>query len=295
MPTHKPFAGMVSVPAGRFMMGSNDFYPEERPEHQSDVDTFSIDKFTVTNSSFASFVEDTGYVTTAEIALDPESAPGMPPEYFTAGSLVFTMTDGPVRLTDFRNWWKFVAGAGWRNPEGPDSSIDDLGNYPVVQISLIDALAYCDWAGKSLPTEREWEYAARGGVDTVYPWGDKLVPDGIIRANTWQGEFPWQISKIDEYAGAAPVNTYQPNGYGTFNMIGNVWEWTTDTYADRHKTTKSCCTPKREYLEGRIMVVKGGSFLCAPSYCERYRRTARSPQEARSSTNHLGFRCVVRG
>ncbi len=287
-------AGMVSVEAGSFVMGSNDYYPEERPEHQEDAAAFSIDQCAVTNNEFAAFINETDYETTAEIPLDPESAPGMSLEYFAAGSLVFTATNGPVPLNDFRNWWKFIAGANWRHPEGPESTIDDRGEYPVVQVSLIDALAYSDWAGKFLPTEKEWEYAARGGIDTVYPWGDELMSNGKHRANTWQGEFPWQNSQADGYAGAAPVNAYGATGYGTFNMIGNVWEWTADAYTNDHNSSKSCCTPKRGANEGQNMVVKGGSFLCAPSYCKRYRRTARSPQEARSSTNHLGFRCVLR-
>ena len=285
---------MIQIPAGGFIMGSEHYYPEERPAHKVEVAEFSIEKYAVTNNEFAEFVSETGYVTTAEIPLDPLSAPNMPPEYFAAGSLVFTMTDSPVPLTDFRNWWRFIAGANWRNPEGPESSITNLGDYPVVQVSIIDALAYCDWAGKSLPTEKQWEFAARGGVETTYPWGDELVPKGKHHANTWQGEFPWKNSEDDGYSGAAPVDAYGLSGYGTYNMLGNVWEWTTDKYFAGHNAKTPCCTPKAQNATGQDYVVKGGSFLCAPSYCKRYRPTARSPQEARSSTNHLGFRCVAK-
>jgi sulfatase modifying factor 1 len=176
---------MVNIPGGQFIMGSNDFYPEERPAHQTEIAAFAIDQYAVSNTEFAKFVAATGYVTTSEIPLDPESAPGTPAEYFLAGSLVFTKTEGPVPLNDFRNWWKFVVGANWRHPEGPKSTLDGRGDYPVVQISLVDAMAYCDWVGKSLPTEKEWEFAARGGIDTVYPWGNELAPDGEHFANTW--------------------------------------------------------------------------------------------------------------
>lgn len=285
---------MIALTGGDFEMGSDAHYPEERPKHAAHVDPFSIDSCAITNAEFARFVEVTGYDTTAEIPLDPISAPGMPDEYFAAGSLVFQMTDGPVDLRDFRQWWAFVPGATWRHPEGPGSTIKGRETHPVVQVSLHDALAYAEWAKKSLPTEKEWEFAARDGAVSVYPWGDRLDEAGIARANTWQGTFPFHNLARDEAPFTVPTNTFQPSRYGLFNMIGNVWEWTVDEFRAAHAPAKSCCTPVSRAVDGKSYVVKGGSFLCAPSYCQRYRATARSPQEARSSTNHLGFRCVSR-
>lgn len=284
---------MIAITGGSFFMGSENHYPEERPAHQVNVAPFEMDATTVTNAEFARFVASTNYTTTAEIPLDPASAPGMPDEYFASGSLVFQMTDGPVDLRDFRQWWTFVVGADWRHPEGPGSNIDDRMDHPVVQVSLIDALAYADWAGKALPSEAEWEFAARDGVASIYPWGEKLIDGDHVRANTWQGAFPWKNAAPAPFSWAADAG--QPSRYGAYNMLGNVWEWTTDTYQAAHRPDKSCCTPLLRNVEGNNYVVKGGSFLCAPSYCKRYRATARSPQEGRSSTNHLGFRCVRRG
>lgn len=284
---------MKTIPAGRFIMGSVRHYPEERPAHQRNVAAFEMDATTVTNAEFAQFVAETGYQTTAEIPIDPSSAPGMPAEYFAAGSLVFHSAKGPVNLKDARNWWRFVPEANWQKPEGPESSFVGREDHPVVQVSLIDAVAYAKWAGKSLPTEVEWEYAARDGVETLYPWGENLLENGEVRANTWQGNFPWRNLAKPPFSWAA--NTGTPSRYGLYNMIGNVWEWTIDGFSSLHKPNKTCCTPSARAIEGKSYVVKGGSFLCAPSYCRRYRASARSPQEARSSTNHLGFRCVRRG
>lgn len=284
---------MVSVPGRPFEMGSNTHYPEERPQHRATVKPFNIDPCAVTNAEFAHFAQATGYETTAETPIDPDISSGMPPEYFAAGSLVFQITDGPVDLSDFRNWWAFVPGTDWRHPEGPDSSITDRMDHPVVQVSLHDALAYAAWAGKSLPQEAEWEFAARDGVYSTYPWGDELTPDGKIYANTWQGAFPWQNEMVSDAPFSVPADAFEPSRYGLFNMIGNVWEWTLDEFKAAHDPGKSCCTPARA-VGSTNYVVKGGSFLCAPSYCKRYRASARSPQEARSSTNHLGFRCVKR-
>lgn len=283
---------MIALPGGTFLMGSNSHYPEERPAHEVSVAPFEIDATTVTNAEFAHFVRETGYVTTAETPLDPASAPGMPPEYFVAGSLVFQMTEGPVDLRNFRKWWEFVPGADWQHPEGPDSDIKARIDHPVVQISLLDAMAYADWAGKSLPTEAEWEFAARDGAETTWPWGEDLLDHGLIRANTWHGEFPWQNVAKPPFSWPAAAGA--PGRYRLFNMIGNVWEWTSDKYHSAHRPQKNCCTPSPRVIEGESFVTKGGSFLCAPSYCRRYRATARSPQEGRSSTNHLGFRCVRR-
>jgi sulfatase modifying factor 1 len=281
---------MTSLSGGRFEFGSDEHYPEERPQRLEEVDAFSIDPCAVSNAEFSTFVEATGYVTSAELPLDPASAPGKPPEYFNAGSLVFHMTEGPVDLRDFRHWWAFVPGANWRHPEGPISNIEERSDHPVVQVSLHDAMAYAKWAEKSLPTEKQWEFAARDGVDTAFPWGDSLTDRGRIHANTWHGDFPWQNTRQKSAPFTAPVDAFTPSRYGLFNMIGNVWEWTLDRYAPAHEL-KTCCTPTR-IVDGQLFVVKGGSFLCAPSYCQRYRPSARSPEEARSSTNHLGFRCV---
>lgn len=282
---------LVQLPGGKFYFGSNDHYPEERPRHTAEIGPFAIELCAVTNTQFAAFVRATNYVTTAETPIDPANAPDMPPEYFAAGSLVFQMTDGPIDLRDFRQWWAFQPGANWRHPEGPGSTIDDRQDHPVVHVSLYDAEAYADWAGLALPTEKQWEFAAHDGVETEFPWGDALDEGGEIHANTWQGAFPWKNLRQDTAPFSVRVDAFSPSRYGLFNMIGNVWEWTSDAYVAVHDPSKPCCSPAI-IEEGKNFVVKGGSFLCAPSYCKRYRATARSPQEARSSTNHLGFRCV---
>lgn len=282
---------LVHIPGGTFTMGCDHAYPEERPAHSVTVDPFEMAACTVTNAQFAAFVAATGYVTTAEIPIDPADVPGMPEDYYQAGSLVFHRTDGPVDLRDPRHWWRFVKGACWHAPEGPGSDIAGREDHPVVQVSLIDAQAYVDWAGMALPTEAQWEFAARDGVVMDYPWGDTLIPEDGPRTNTWQGAFPYQNARGQEGPLSMPVTAFAPSRYGLYNMIGNVWEWTTDRFAARHDV-KPCCTPPRPG-EGTVHVLKGGSFLCAPSYCRRYRPSARSPQEARSATNHIGFRCVA--
>jgi len=274
-------------------MGSDHHYPEERPAHPQSVDRFGMCATTVTNREFAEFVSATGYKTTAEIPLEADTGSPMPPEYFDAGSLVFRMTSSPVDLRDFRNWWTFVSGACWNSPEGPGSSIEGRQDHPVVHVSLLDALAFADWAELSLPSEAEWEFAARGGAKSEYPWGEELAPNGTAHANTWQGEFPWSNDRTDGPPFSMPARSFEANGYGLFNMIGNVWEWTTDKFTTSHGQPSPCCFPNGP-TDGESFVVKGGSFLCAPSYCRRYRTSARSPQEARSSTSHLGFRCVLR-
>lgn len=284
---------LVPVRGGRFVMGSDRHYPEEGPAHPVKVGPFEIGVATVTNRQFAAFVAETGYQTTAEIPLEQGRTPGMPPEYFVAGSLVFQMTDGPVNLRDFRNWWQFVPGACWHAPEGPGSSTEGRQDHPVVHISLFDAFAYADWAGLALPSEAEWEYAARDGVTTEYPWGDDLAPNGVVHANTWNGQFPWKNDRTNHAPFSTPVRSFRPGRYGIYNMIGNVWEWTGDKFRTSHVEAGPCCIPAGP-RDGEAYVVKGGSFLCAPSYCRRYRATARSPQEARSSASHLGFRCIRR-
>jgi len=286
--------GLVELPGGDFLMGSDRHYLEERPQHPTRVKPFQMDRTAVTNAQFAEFVEATDYRTTAEIPLDPATAPSMPAAYFEAGSLVFHMTDGPVDLRDFRRWWKFIPGACWRHPEGPKSTIEDRLDHPVVQVSLPDALAYAEWAGRSLPSERQWEFAARSTSDEEYSWGAALNEGDEIHANTWIGSFPFQNDRTETAPFTQSVSAYDPNAYGLYNMIGNVWEWTIDAFQNAHDPGVNCCTPSRTIEPGKNYVTKGGSFLCAPSYCRRYRASARSPQEAHSPTNNLGFRCVGR-
>jgi sulfatase modifying factor 1 len=302
---------MVWIPGGAFLMGDDRFYPEEAPVHRVVVDSFWMDRTTVTNAQFRRFVAATGYVTVAERPLDPAAYPDADPALLVPGSLVFRQTRGPVNLLDHTNWWAYVPGAQWRRPQGPQSSISGKARHPVVHIAYEDAAAYARWAGKELPTEAEWEYAARGGLEgAAYVWGDHDPSRTTPLANTWQGEFPWQNLRVDGYEWTAPVGSFPPNGYGLSDMAGNVWEWTADWYTPRHPddTAKPCCapvnprggTPETSYdpaaPQTRIprKVIKGGSFLCAPNYCLRYRPAARQAEAIDSSTCHLGFRCIVR-
>ena len=255
----------IALPASTVKLGLNAYYPEER-ERKVHLEAFDIDATEVTNAEFRNFVIATGYVTTAEKVQPGSNA---------AGGAVFS----PPSATN-PNWWQFVEGASWKSPEGPGSKIDGRENHPVVQVSLVDARAYAEWAGRSLPTEDQWEYAARGGSDTTYVWGKERAPGGVEQANTWQGAFPIQNTKKDGYELTAPVGCFEPNTYGLYDMIGNVWEWTLTEYEET-RTSNS-------------YAIKGGSFLCAPNYCARYRAPARQPQEADFSTNHIGFRTVSR-
>ncbi len=292
-------------------MGSDRHYREEGPVRDVDVDGFWIDRCAITNAEFGAFVDATGYRTVAERPLDPARYPGALPDLLKPGALVFTKSGGPVDMRDVRNWWRYLPGTSWRQPEGPGTSIEGLEAHPVVHVAYADAKAYARWAGKDLPTEAEWEYAARGGLDqAAYCWGEELTPEGRHMANTWQGKFPYENLLEDGFERTAPVGSYPPNGYGLYDMAGNVWEWTSDWYAPRHqaKTEASCCTPVNprgpdkdgsyDPAQPRIRiprkVVKGGSFLCAPSYCLRYRPAARQPQMVDSAMSHLGFRCVRR-
>jgi sulfatase modifying factor 1 len=302
---------MVSIPGGTFRMGSNRHYPEEAPVHRVAVSGFWRDRTPVTNREFRKFINATGYVTFAEIAPDPKDYPGALPHMLKPGSLVFTPPDRPVDLRNIANWWTFTFGANWRRPYGKGSSIRGLDDHPVVHIAYRDAEAYAKWAGKDLPTEAEWEFAARGGLDGAdFPWGDELTPGGQYMANTWQGEFPWQNLAADGYERTSPVGAFPPNGYGLFDMIGNVWEWTSDWYTPRHASDppKACCIPQNprggreqdsydpSQPEIKIprKVLKGGSHLCALSYCRRYRPAARHAEPIDTSTSHVGFRCVQR-
>ena len=302
---------MVWVPGGSFRMGSDDFYPEERPAREVSVDGFWMDRTPVTNAAFARFVRATGYVTVAERSPNPEDYPGADPALLVPGSMVFRRTDASVRLDNWTQWWHWTPGAHWRQPEGPGSSITKRKKHPVVHVAWEDARAYAEWAGKQLPTEAEWEFAARGGLDgAVFVWGNEERPDGVIMANHWQGEFPWQNDLLDGYAGTSPVGSYPANGYGLVDMAGNVWEWTEDWYSSTHasESTSPCCVPvnprgaaiedsydpAQSHMQVPRKVLKGGSHLCAPNYCFRYRPAARQPQTIDTGMSHLGFRCIVR-
>ncbi|MDP5278730.1 formylglycine-generating enzyme family protein [Sphingomonas sp. DG1-23] len=309
---------MIALPPGTFTMGSERFYADEAPCRQVRVGPFRIDRAPVTNRDFARFVAETGHITTAEVAPDPADYPGMLDGMAYAGSLVFHRTATPVDVRDPSQWWSFLAGADWRHPLGPDSGIEELEEHPVVHVSHADAEAYAAWAGKSLPTEAEWEYAARGGLEEAeFAWGDELAPGGAMLANYWQGLFPFANQLLDGWERTSPVGSYPPNGYGLVDMIGNVWEWTADWYADRSRSARkgkpapSCCggievdprggsrggslDPAMQAMRIPRKVLKGGSHLCAANYCQRYRPAARHPQMVDSSTSHIGFRCILRG
>jgi sulfatase modifying factor 1 len=302
---------MAWVPGGTFAMGADGFYPEEQPVQRVTVDGFWMDEHPVTVAEFRRFVKATGYVTVAERPLDPEQYPGAHPDLLVPGSLVFRRPRGPVDFRDYRNWWTYVRGACWHRPEGPGSDTYSRARHPVVHVTYEDADAYATWVGKTLPSEAEWEFAARGGLDgATYAWGDEFAPDGQMMANTWQGEFPSENLCLDGHYGTSPIRTFPPNRYGLCDVTGNVWEWTSDYYTARHPNTpdKPCCAPRNPRVtsaensyntdqpDAHIprRVVKGGSHLCAPNYCLRYRPAARQPQAIDTSTGHIGFRCIVR-
>ncbi|MEU6858368.1 formylglycine-generating enzyme family protein [Glycomyces sp. NPDC046736] len=302
---------MILVPGGEFTMGSDRHYPEEAPAHRVAVSPFHIDAYPVTNRDFAAFCEATGHVTAAELAPDPADYPGADPALLVPASAVFTPPSHPVPLDDAYRWWTHVPGANWRRPLGPESDVDDLGDHPVVHIAYADAEAYAAWAGKRLPTEAEWEHAARAGADTEYAWGPELTPGGEHRANVWQGDFPHHNDQADGWYRTSPVGSYAPNAFGLYDMIGNVWEWTADWWSQHRPTpTPACCAPapRQDPTGGKRLlsvdpatpiaervprkVMKGGSHLCAPNYCRRYRPAARLPQTVDTTTGHLGFRCA---
>ena len=312
---------MVRLDAGSFAMGSNAFYPEEGPVHDRAVASFEVDVHPVTNAQYAAFVAETGYVTLAERPLDPAQFPGVAPADLVPGGLVFVPTRGPVDLRDWRQWWTWGAGASWARPFGAGSTIEGREDHPVVQVAFEDAEAYASWAGKRLPTEVELEYAAQGGSSgTTYAWGEELRPGGALMANTWQGSFPWHNTGAAGWVGTTPVGTFPANGYGLLDCIGNVWEWTTDFYTDRHAPAESaqrpvdllaadgcgdgcrCGPTSRDEARAAASaepgssiprrVLKGGSHLCAPEYCLRYRPAARSAQADDTATTHIGFRCA---
>jgi sulfatase modifying factor 1 len=303
---------MAWIPGGTFGMGSEDFYPEEKPVHQVKVDGFWMDTHEVTNEQFAKFVEATGYITLAERPLNAADFPGAPPENLVPGSMLFMKTRGPVDLHNYVNWWAWAPGTSWRHPLGSESNLEGREQHPVVHVSYEDAEAFAKWAQKDLPTEAEWEFAARGGLEGKnFTWGDEDATPAKPMANSWQGQFPWQNLLHDGFEGVSPVGSFPPNGYGLYDMAGNVWEWTSDwfvrTLAD--EVIKNCCgpqdnpriaSPDKSYDANQAQfkiprkVVKGGSHLCAPNYCLRYRPAARQPQMVDTSMSHIGFRCITR-
>jgi sulfatase modifying factor 1 len=304
-----PHHVMVWIAGGTFLMGSDRHYPEEKPAHMVTVSGFWIDPHTVTNDDFKRFVRETGYVTLAEKPARPEDYPGAKPA-LVPSSVVFKQPTPRVDIRNAYNWWSYVKGADWRHPRGPGTSIHGLGQHPVVHVAFEDAEAYAAWAGKELPTEAEWEFAARGGLaGAEYVWGEEFMPGGKPMANTWQGRFPYENLQEDGYEWTAPVGRFPANGYGLYDMAGNVWEWTTDWFQGHDKLQKSCCTldnprggdpdhsfdPRDAIVRVPRRVMKGGSYLCAPDYCHRYRPAARMAQPIDTSTSHLGFRCIVRG
>ncbi len=276
-------AGMVRLDGGRFLMGSDRHFPEERPARSAEVGIFWIDRHEVTNAQFKRFVDATGYVTVAERPVDASRYPGAPAELLQPGGFVFHQPEGPVSPADFRAWWRYRPGASWRQPEGPGSKITDRMNHPVVHVTRDDALAYARWLGRDLPTEAEWEFAARGGLDgKEYVWGEEKTPSGQWQANVWQGRFPVSNQMLDGFAGTAPVGCFDQNGFGLGDMAGNVWELTRDDYRDLRGP------------QADMAVVKGGSHLCSDNYCFRYRPSARQPAALDSGTAHIGFRTVMR-
>jgi formylglycine-generating enzyme required for sulfatase activity len=307
-------AGMVWIPGGEFVMGSNDADASqaEGPLHQVKVDGFWMDEVEVTNAQYREFIDATDYVTIAERPIDweemkkqlPPGTPKPPDDVLVPGSLVFSSPDHAVSLDDYSQWWKWTTGADWQHPKGPGSSIEGKDNYPVVHIAYEDAVAYAQWAGKRLPTEAEWEFAARGGVyDKPFAWGDELTPDGKYLANFFQGSFPYNNAIMDGFNASAPIQSFPSNGYGLYEIIGNVWEWTSDWYrydAYQSRTGKltvnpegptMCYDPQDPYALKRV--IKGGSYLCSREYCSNYRPSARMATSIDSGQEHLGFRCVV--
>ncbi len=299
----------IALRGGTFTMGSDAHYRDEGPTRSKTVEPFAIDARPVTNDDFAVFVAETGYVTLAERALNADDYPGAPPENLQPGSMVFTMTPRPVELRNYAQWWRWVTGADWRHPTGPESTVEGSGDHPVVHVAWEDVEAYASWAGKEVPTEAEWEFAARGGLEGAeFTWGegDPQETDNP-KANTWQGRFPTENTEQDGWVRTSPVGIYEPNGYGLYDMAGNVWEWTKDFYHNPSLDGgSSCCTADRPSAAAASVdpaqpdfpiprkVIKGGSHLCTTQYCFRYRPAARQPQMIDTSTSHLGFRLITR-
>ena len=312
-PTHESPAGdpragdLQWIPGGTFAMGSDAHYPEEAPARTVEVSGFWMARTTVTNDSYSAFTEATGYVTVAERPLDPDDFPGAPADNLVPGSMLFTGTPGPVDLRHLNQWWTWAPGVSWRHPRGPHTDLRGVGQHPVVHVAHEDAAAYASWAGLALPTEAQWERAARGGLDgATYTWGDAPEAAGEHRAHHWHGDFPWRADP--GFGTTAPVGSYPSNAYGLADMAGNVWEWTSDWYVEeRFADIAPCCAPRdprggtqEDSLDPRQpqfqvprKVIKGGSFLCADSYCLRYRPAARRPQMVDTGMSHIGFRCAA--
>lgn len=310
-PGPAPDLDMIWIPGGTFTMGSNHHYPEEAPAHNVTVGGFWIDRFQVTNVKFRKFSQATGYITVAERIPTLEDYPGADPADLVAGSVVFSPPPGRVAMDDHYRWWAWRPGANWKQPEGPGSTIQGREKHPVVHLAWEDVSAYAAWAGKSIPSEAEWEFASRGGHDGWnFAWGDELAPKGKMLANYWQGEFPWQNLALDGFERTAPVGSFPPNDFGLFDMIGNAWEWTADWYAGHSEIQRSCCSCAEVDQRGASReqsidpaapgaptprkVLKGGSFACAENYCQRYRPAARMNHPIDTGTNHITFRCIVR-
>ena len=305
---------MAEIPGGSFRMGSSAFYPEEGPVREVYVDEFLIDRAPVTVAEFERFVAETGHVTLAERPPAPDDYPDADPDLLVEGSAVFHPTSGPVPLNDPSLWWAYVPGASWRHPWGPKSDNTGRADHPVSHVAYEDACAYASWADKELPTEAQWERAARGGLeDATFAWGGEERPNGQLMANSWQGVFPWHNTGAKGWRGTSPVGLFPANGFGLFDMTGNVWEWTTDYFSGRgagveEMSSSPCCAPRNprvaspseSYDTGNPgadiprRVIKGGSHLCAPNYCLRYRPAARQPEPVDTSTSHIGFRCIRR-
>jgi sulfatase modifying factor 1 len=305
-------AGMVWIKPGTFMMGGDNKQaaPDEYPKHKVTVNGFWMDATEVTNAQFADFIKATGYITTAERKPDwnelkkqlPPGTPKPNDSLLVAASLVFDPPKHEVQLDDYSQWWTWKKGTNWKHPHGPGSSIKGKDNYPVVHISWFDAVAYCKWAGKRLPTEAEWEWAARGGLENkIYPWGDEPVDEGKVKANTWQGHFPDHNTLRDKFYGLAPVSSFAPNAYGLYDMAGNAWEWCADYYHNHYYETiargavnprgpANSYDPDEPYAKKRV--IRGGSFLCNDSYCSGYRVARRMKSTEDSGMEHVGFRCV---
>lgn len=290
---------MVWIPGGSFTMGSTDYYPDEQPLKKVEVAGFWIDKYEVTNTQFSEFVDATAYITVAERQLDPNDFPGIPTGQLKPGSVVFIMPTELANSGNLTQQWQFILGAQWRRPTGPDSNLDGKEHHPVVHIAYEDALAYAKWLGHKLPTETQWEYAARGGLEQqTYVWGEEFTPNSIWQANTWQGMFPVLNTEDDGYVGVAPIGCYAANGYGLYDMTGNVWEWVSDWYYPKHQEVvpatqgkkKTGYDPRQPNVP--VRVIKGGSYLCAKNYCMRYRPAARHAQETTLGAAHIGFRTV---
>lgn len=290
-----PSIDLITISGGSFSMGSTAFYPEEAPVVEPSVPDFLIGRAPVTNSQFARFVADTGYVTIAERPLDPRDFGGTAPPDASPGSLVFTPTSGPVNLRDWRQWWRWVPGSSWRHPGGPGTDIVERDEHPVVHVSWRDAQAFCRWSGLRLPTEIEWEFAARGGLDgATFAWGEEPQHVGELKANTWQGAFPYKNEGALGWVGTSPVGAFPANGFGLVDVAGNVWEWTSSPWTNQHSIRACGCSPSTQ--PGLpAYVAKGGSHLCAPEYCLRYRPAARTRQTPDSATSHMGFRVAGDG